>query len=109
PTARSPTDDDAVRRTVTVSLRHGLHARPAALIAKRARAHKTIVTLAGHGKTADARSVTAIMALGVAHGDTITVSATGANAAAAVNDVVAGIDEALRLERSADGAAPTSV
>src|SRR6185312_12584664 len=48
PTARSPTDDDAVRRTVTVSLRHGLHARPAALIAKRARAHKTVVTLAGH-------------------------------------------------------------
>jgi multiphosphoryl transfer protein len=98
---RGPADDGATHRTVAVLLRHGLHARPAARLAKRARALSTVVTLAAHGKAADARSVTAIMALGVAHGETLAVSATGANAAAAVDEVVAGIDEALKLERAA--------
>ncbi|HYU96042.1 MAG TPA: phosphoenolpyruvate--protein phosphotransferase [Sphingomicrobium sp.] len=107
--ARDPVDDGAARRTVTVPLRHGLHARPAALLAKRARAVNTVVTLAAHGKTADARSVTAIMALGVANGDTLAVSASGANAARAVDEVVAGLDDALKLERAAgDESAPGS-
>jgi phosphoenolpyruvate-protein phosphotransferase len=93
-------------RTLAVPLRHGLHARPAALLAKRARALSAVVTLAGHGRTADARSVTAIMALGIGHGDSVTVTASGATAAAAVDEVIAGIDEALELEQAAAAPAP---
>jgi phosphoenolpyruvate-protein phosphotransferase len=97
----APAEEGGAQRTIAVRLRHGLHARPAALIARRARALNKVVTLAGHGKTADARSVTAIMALGVGHNDTLTLSATGVNATAAVDEVIAGIDEALKLERAA--------
>jgi len=86
-------------RTITISLRHGLHARPAALLAKRARLLDAQVSLAAHGKAADARSVTAIMALGVRRGEVIEIIADGAGAARAVDAVVATIDEALRMER----------
>jgi multiphosphoryl transfer protein len=96
-------------RTVSIPLRHGLHARPAALLAKRARPLSSRVILTGHGKTADARSVTAIMALGIGHGDEITVTADGAEAAAAIKEIVAGIDEALGLERAAGEQVATTV
>jgi phosphoenolpyruvate-protein phosphotransferase len=97
------------KRELSIPLRDGLHARPAALIARRARASGAAVTLAVHGKTADARSVTAIMSLGARHGDTISIFSTGANASVAIDDIVAAIDEALRLERVRADTAPEPV
>jgi phosphocarrier protein FPr len=80
---------------------HGLHARPAAMLAKRARAAEGPVMVSAHSKSADARSVTALMTLGAAHGDELTITARGSNAQAAVDAIVAALEEALRLERDA--------
>jgi phosphocarrier protein FPr/phosphocarrier protein len=79
----------AVTRTVAVMLEHGIHARPAAQIAKRVAAVAGDVTITAHGKTASARSVTAMMALGIVHGDDVTVT----GAPAAVEDIVAALSE----------------
>jgi phosphocarrier protein FPr len=63
----------------------GLHARPAAVLANMARGFQSAIKIQLGDRTANARSVTAIMALEVAHGAKVQVVATGADAVAAVN------------------------
>jgi multiphosphoryl transfer protein len=91
-------DGAAVTQTLTVALPQGLHARPAALLAQRAKSFAAQATVAAHGRTANARSVVAIMALGVRQGDELTVQASGADAAQAVKSLVAGLQDPLRME-----------
>jgi phosphoenolpyruvate-protein phosphotransferase len=88
----------AARQTLVMSLRHGLHARPAALLAKRAQSFDAEISLEAHSRSANARSVVAIMALGVRQGDEISIHASGVNAAACVASLVDGLREALRME-----------
>jgi phosphoenolpyruvate-protein phosphotransferase len=96
----------AVGQTLTVTLRQGLHARPAALLAQRAKSFGAQASLGAHGRSANARSVVAIMALGVRQGDELSIQASGADAAQCVASLVAGIQEALRVESdSVHGAA----
>jgi phosphoenolpyruvate-protein phosphotransferase len=90
-----------VVQTLIVMLRQGLHARPAALLAQRAKAFGAASTLRAHGRSANARSVVAIMALGVRQGDELTIEASGADAAQSVAGMLAGIQEALRMESAA--------
>jgi multiphosphoryl transfer protein len=97
----APTGDAAAgecQRTVMVTLRQGLHARPAALLARRAKSCGAQISLAAHGRTADARSVVAIMALGVRQGDELIVRAVGHEAAQAVAGVMDALEEAQRME-----------
>src|SRR5258708_17127534 len=51
----------SVRRTVTGQLRHGLHARPPALLAQAAKALATEVSILAHGKPATPRTLTPII------------------------------------------------
>jgi phosphoenolpyruvate-protein phosphotransferase len=88
-------------QTVVVNLQQGLHARPAALLAQRAKSFGAHVTLSAHGRSANARSVVAIMALGVRQGDELIIQAGGTDAAQSVAGLVAGIQEALRMEAAA--------
>jgi phosphoenolpyruvate-protein phosphotransferase len=88
----------AHQRTVVITLRQGLHARPAALLARRAKSFGAQISLAAHGRIADARSVVAIMALGVRHGDELILRAEGNEAAQALASTLSGIEEALRME-----------
>jgi multiphosphoryl transfer protein len=107
--ARSPSDETAVGQTLIVTLRQGLHARPAALLAQRAKSFGAQASLSAHGRCANARSVVAIMALGVRQGDELFIEASGADAAQSVASLVAGIQEALRMESAAGhGAADSS-
>jgi PTS hybrid protein len=62
----------------------GLHARPAALVARRMSEVDAAVTVRFNDATADGRSVLALMALGASGGDEVQVSATGRQAAEAV-------------------------
>jgi phosphoenolpyruvate-protein phosphotransferase len=93
--------EPSVSETITISLRQGLHARPAALLANRARDFAAQVSLDAHGRSANARSVVAIMALGVRHGDAVTIKANGADAPQAVAGVLAGIEEAMAMDAAA--------
>jgi multiphosphoryl transfer protein len=76
-------------RTVVVALAHGLHARPAARIAQAARRTSAPLRLALGARQADARSVTALMTLGVRHGETVTIRGAGADAAGAIEVIAA--------------------
>jgi multiphosphoryl transfer protein len=99
--AAAPPNGAPVVQTLIVMLRQGLHARPAALLAQRAKAFGAAATLRAHGRSANARSVVAIMALGVRQGDELTIEANGADAAQSVAGLLAGIQEALRMESAA--------
>jgi phosphoenolpyruvate-protein phosphotransferase len=93
-----PADTGDAQQVLVVALRQGLHARPAALLAQRAKAVGVEIALVAHGRTADARSVVAIMALGVRNGDELTIRAHGNGAREAIAAIVAGLDEAQRME-----------
>ena len=61
-------------------------------------AANAVVEVSARGKTVDARSVTALMTLGVRHGDALIFSATGSEADAAIASLLAALAEAKRLE-----------
>jgi multiphosphoryl transfer protein len=90
--------DSEKQHVLVVPLRQGLHARPAALLARSAKGLTAEISLAAHGRSADARSVVSIMALGVRQGDELVVRARGEHAAQAIAAMIAGIQEAERLE-----------
>jgi phosphoenolpyruvate-protein phosphotransferase len=58
----------------------------------------TPITLAAHGRTTDARSVVGIMALGVRYGDELLIQAEGVGAQQAVAEILAGLEQAQRLD-----------
>jgi phosphoenolpyruvate-protein phosphotransferase len=87
-----------VERTLVISLSQGLHARPAALLARRAKGTPTLITLRAHGRTTDARSVVGIMALGVRRGDELLIQSDGAAAPQAIAEMIAALEEAQRLD-----------
>lgn len=75
---------DATVATVTLIDPDGLHARPAAMVARAASGKNAQVTVNG----VDARSVLALMGLSAKYGDTVIVAATGPEATLAVEAVV---------------------
>lgn len=74
-----------VERRVVVASSVGLHARPAALFCKAAAAQPVPVTVAAGGDPVDARSVLAVMGLGVRGGQEVVLRATGEGAEQAVD------------------------
>lgn len=63
----------------------GIHARPAGLLVKEAKAFAgTVVTITKNGTTVTATQLMKLMGLGVKHGDDVTVQAEGANEEAAI-------------------------
>lgn len=62
----------------TIKEAGGIHARPAGLLVKAAKALDSTITLANAaGKTAAATKLMAVMGLGIKQGDTITVTVKG--------------------------------
>ena len=76
-------------RRLTVGFEHGIHARPAALLAGSLRTLAADVRLSARGREANARSTVALMGLGVRHGDEVEIRATGPDAQNAVNALAA--------------------
>ena len=81
--------DTTVEEQVTVASKVGLHARPAAAVVKAANGLPTVVHIGKDGRVVDARSMLSLLSLGAEHGDTVTVSAEGPDAAEAVAAMVA--------------------
>ena len=83
---------------VTILNPAGLHARPAALVVERAKAVASTVTIATNGKTADAKSILSVLALGATTGDVATVTAVGDDAElalASVSEIMTATEEEL--------------
>ncbi|UFS60447.1 dihydroxyacetone kinase phosphoryl donor subunit DhaM [Subtercola endophyticus] len=68
--AAAPADDDALRRTVTIVNKDGLHARPAAEFVKLANTFPSKVLINGK----DSKSLLGIMSLGLIRGTTATLT-----------------------------------
>lgn len=82
--AEEPTGTDT---EIPLTNEIGLHARPAALLARAVSDLDAQVTIGFGGKQVDARSVLGLMALGARGGDTIHVSAAGTEAAEALRRI----------------------
>ncbi len=88
---------------VAVALAHGLHARPAALLAGALRKLDAQVRITAHGREANALSTVALMGLGVTCGEEVEVRASGTDARAALEAVRAAL---TRTELAAHEASP---
>lgn len=94
-------------RRVSVKLGHGIHARPAALLAASVRSVDADVRVIARGRQANARSTVALMALGVQHGDEIELRASGRDAAAALEAMAAVLSAPMQTSAPAAAARAT--
>ena len=77
------------QRTVSIGSSVGLHARPAKLFTQAASASGMAVRIAkGDGPAVDAASILRVMALGVKHGEEVTVSVEGDGAEEVLDGLV---------------------
>jgi phosphoenolpyruvate-protein phosphotransferase len=69
-----------VSERVILAHDHGIHARPAALIANLAKTSGVEISISARGRSANAKSAVALMSLGAQRGDELTLIASGAAA-----------------------------
>ena len=86
-----------VSEALVVAHAHGIHARPAGLIARVAKSLPYDLEVRARGRSANAKSAVALMALGVRGGDELVIVGFDAQAAT-------GIAEIARVVRGLDGA-----
>ncbi len=65
----------------------GIHARPAGILAKKAKEFSSKVTLSCHGAEAEATKLLAIMGMGVKKGEEVTVTVEGDDEATAYPEI----------------------
>ena len=63
--------------TYTIQDEVGIHARPAGLLAKKAKEFQSTITMEKGGKSVNLTKLMAVMGLGIKQGDTITVTVEG--------------------------------
>lgn len=98
----SATGAPVVSESIVVAHAHGIHARPAALIARIAKNLPYEIEIRARGRGARARSTVALMSLGIRGGDEVVIVGFEAKAATGI----AAIAEAIRnLEEAAPHAA----
>jgi phosphocarrier protein FPr/phosphocarrier protein len=98
----APAAADDARATITIALPHGLHARPAAILAQSLKNLRADVSLSLRGKTVNARSAVALLTLGARRGDVLDLRAGGADAALAAG----ALEQALARAAIHAGAGP---
>lgn len=64
-------------KSVTITAKHGIHTRPAALLVKEAKTFDCDVLVECNGKQASAKSLFKLQTLGLYHGVTVRVFAEG--------------------------------
>ena len=76
----------------------GLHARPCALLANAIKPFAATLTIVAHGKSANARSATAVMGLAIAEGEEIELRASGPNAGDALEAAIVALHSVSAAE-----------
>lgn len=76
-----------VRNEITIRHKLGLHARPAAAFVKLARRFAADVHIEKNGERVNGKSIMGVMMLAIGTGETIIVEASGADEAAAVEEL----------------------
>ena len=82
--------------TYTIKDALGIHARPAGLLAKKAKSYAdTAVTITANGKTVNLGQLMKLMALGVKQGTEVTITCDGTNEEEAAAGLLAFLEENL--------------
>ena len=74
-------------RSLTIQNKHGMHARPAALLIKLAGQFDSEISIEKDGTKVSARSIMGLLTLELYHGSAITVCAEGPDADAALDAI----------------------
>lgn len=77
-----------VEKEVVVKNPHGLHARPAALFVQKAATFPCKITLSKNDKKVDAKSILAVMSLGIEPNEKIVLKADGEREEEALEELV---------------------
>jgi phosphocarrier protein FPr len=104
----SATAATIVSEAIVVRNAAGLHARPAAVLANLAKTFQSTIKLQFGDRQANARSVTAIMALEVVYGSKLQVVASGSDAKAAVEKLAKVLREGCGDEGCTPAPAPAT-
>lgn len=107
----APESDGAVARSgpLVVTNSSGIHARPAAVLASRAKSFNADVRIRRGRAEANARSVVSVMGLEVGGGDTIEIVARGPDAEAAIAVLSTAVREGLGEADAATTPTPTTL
>ena len=89
PSANHPSDAAPIIRVLKICNKKGLHARASAKFVKLASTYEAEVKVSKDGQTVDARSIMGLMMLAAGPGTTITVEASGPQAAEVVDALAA--------------------
>lgn len=112
-TAGPAVDDasDAERAHGWAVVRHGggLHARPSARLVNALKPYAAQVQVQAHGRSANARSTSALMGLGVAEGEEVTILAAGLQAGDAVEAAIAVLETPSAGGHAAPAPSPAAV
>ncbi|MDX1717776.1 MAG: HPr family phosphocarrier protein [Anderseniella sp.] len=92
----------SVSRDLDITNRRGLHARASAKFVKCVEAFEASVTVSHDGQTVPGTSILGLMMLVAAKGSTITVSADGPDEAAAMEAIVALVEDRFGEDREDD-------
>ncbi|WP_084604999.1 HPr family phosphocarrier protein [Desulfonatronum thioautotrophicum] len=74
-------------KKVSIRNKYGLHARPAAALARTAQSYACAISLRYSEKTADAKSILDVLALSLATGSQVDVIASGVDADEAIREI----------------------
>jgi phosphocarrier protein len=88
----------AVKKTVQIKNKTGLHARPAALFVKKAGEFKSEINVIFEDKEVNAKSVMGVMSLGASKGKEIMIQAEGEDSQEAVNQLVSFVENEMPKE-----------
>ena len=81
----------------------GLHARPAGLLAKKAKEFESVCTIEKGGKSVNITKLMALMGLGVKQGDTVTVTCEGADDTKLMAIMGMGVKKDMEVEVTVEG------
>ncbi|MGN0566287.1 MAG: HPr family phosphocarrier protein [Candidatus Limousia pullorum] len=73
----------------------GIHARPAGLLVRQAAKYQSAIKIEKGGKSGDAKRIFAVMGLAAKQGETVTISADGADEDTAIAELEAFMKENL--------------
>ncbi|GDY27844.1 MULTISPECIES: HPr family phosphocarrier protein [unclassified Agarivorans] len=80
-------------KSVVITAENGLHTRPAAQFVKEAKAFSSDIVVESNGKSASAKSLFKLQTLGLTKGTSVVIRAEGEDETAAVEKLVALMDE----------------
>ncbi|WLR43171.1 phosphocarrier protein HPr [Bacillus carboniphilus] len=83
-----------VEKTFEIIADTGVHARPAAILVKKASTFNSDINLEHNGKTVNLKSIMGVMSLGISKGATIKVTADGSDE----QEAITGIETTMKEE-----------